>query len=234
MEAAPILSPALDVSGIAEAYRRNRRVHIPRILTEESAIRVHRCLEQETPFALLTKGASGGAELWPAATQQREAELMTKAFSQARDGFHYFYDAHNLSKQGEPYADPGHCLAAVTQFLNGMPMLDFARAVTGNPAVAFASAQATRYRAGHFLNHHDDSNEPGRIAAYVLNLTPHWRADWGGALLFLDGPGRVAEGYLPTFNALNLFAVPQDHFVGFVSPFAGASRYSITGWFTAR
>jgi len=25
--------------------------------------------------------------------------------------------------------------------------------------------------------------------------------------------------------------VPQPHWVGFVSPFAGAARYSITGWF---
>ena len=70
--------------------------------------------------------------------------------------------------------------------------------------------------------------------AYVLNMTPQWRWDWGGALLFSDRPGHVSEGYLPAFNALNIFAVPQPHLVEFVSPFAGAQRYSITGWFRSR
>ncbi len=52
-----------------------------------------------------------------------------------------------------------------------------------------------------------------RIAAYVLNMTPQWRPDWGGALLFSDRPGHISEGYLPAFNALNLFSVPQEHLV---------------------
>ena len=43
----------------------------------------------------------------------------------------------------------------------------------------------------------------------------------------------MAEGYAPVFNALNLMAVPQPHLVISVSPFAGASRYSITGWLRA-
>jgi SM-20-related protein len=62
-------------------------------------------------------------------------------------------------------------------------------------------------------------------------MTPRWRIDWGGALLFTDRAGHVSEGYLPTFNALNILAVPQSHLVGIVAPFAGAPRLSITGWF---
>ncbi len=159
---------------------------------------------------------------------------MNAAYASARGGFHYLYDGHMLSREGEPYAETSHYLAAVTRFLNGVPLLDFARRLTGNPAIAFADAQATRYRPGHFLNQHDDSNDHGRIAAFVLNMTSSWRWDWGGALMFSDRPGHVAEGYLPTYNALNVFAVPQDHMVGFVSPFAGAHRLSITGWFRSR
>ncbi len=134
----PALNPALDVGGIAETYRRNGRVHIPDVLTGDSATRLHRCLEQETPFALLT--GSGQAQVWPASilTPQKEAELMTAAFSQARENFHYLYDAHNMSEDGIAYPDPAHYLAAVTQFLNSAPLLDFARIVTGVPAIAFA------------------------------------------------------------------------------------------------
>ena len=35
---------------------------------------------------------------------------------------------------------------------------------------------------------------------------------------------------MPRFNTLNLFAVPADHSVGYVSAFAGAPRLAITGW----
>ena len=232
----PVLDPGLDQDRIARDFARDRRVHIPSILTEESAVRVHRCLAQETDFSLLCQTGTDQAQAWRVATlaPQKEAELMSAAFAGARDGFHYLYDGHMLSRDGEPYSEPSHYLAAITRFLNSPVLLDFARRVTGNPGIAFADAQATRYRPGHFLNQHDDSNDRGRIAAYVLNMTPSWRWDWGGALLFSDRPGHVSEGYLPAFNALNIFGVPQDHMVGFVSPFAGAHRLSITGWFRSR
>jgi SM-20-related protein len=229
----PVLNPALDRDRIAKDFARDRRVHIPGILTEESAARVHRCLAQETDFSLLCRSGDDQAQAWRVAglTAQQEAELMNTAYTRAQDGFHYLYDGHVLSRDGEAYPDPSHYLAAITRFLNSAPLLDFARRVTGNPAIAFADAQATRYRRGHFLNRHDDANDRGRIAAYVLNMTPRWRPDWGGALLFPDRPGHFSGGYLPAFNALNILAVPQDHLVGFVSPFAGAHRLSITGWF---
>ncbi len=232
----PVLNSALDRDAIARDFIRDRRVHIPSVLTEESAARVHRCLAQETDFSLLCRTGDDQAQAWRVAnlTPQKEAELMNAAYAGAGRGFHYLYDGHVLSRDGEAYREPTHYLSAITAFLNSAPLLDFARRVAGNAAIAFADAQATRYRPGHFLNQHDDGNDTGRIAAYVLNMTPDWRWDWGGALLFSDRPGHVSEGYLPAFNALNIFTVPQDHMVGFVSPFAGAHRYSITGWFRSR
>jgi Rps23 Pro-64 3,4-dihydroxylase Tpa1-like proline 4-hydroxylase len=68
--------------------------------------------------------------------------------------------------------------------------------------------------------------------AYSLNMTPNWRPDWGGALQFYDGKSHIEEGYLPTFNALTLFRVPQFHSVTQVAAFGG-SRYSVVGWFEA-
>lgn len=232
----PALNPALDQDKIAESFARERRVHIPSVLARESAELVHRALAQETDFSLLCRTGDDQAQAWlvTSLTPQKEAELMSSAYANAQTGFHYLYDGHVLSRDGEGYADPSHALAAVTRFLNSQPVLDLARRITGNRAIAFADAQAARYRRGHFLNRHDDGNDKGRIAAYVLNMTPRWRPDWGGALLFPDRPGHFSGGYLPAFNALNIFAVPQDHMVGFVSPFAGAHRLSVTGWFRAR
>lgn len=221
---------------MASAFAQDRRAHIRDILTYDSAARVHRCLAQETDFSLLCRTGDDQAQAWRVTdlTPQKEAELMNAAYACAGDGFHFLYDGHVLSRDGETYSDPSHYLSAITAFLNSAPLLDFVRRVTGNAAIVFADAQATRYRPGHFLNQHDDGNDRGRIAAYVLNMTPRWRPDWGGALLFSDWPGHFSGGYLPVFNALNILAVPQEHMVGFVSPFAGAARYSITGWFRAR
>ena len=79
------------------------------------------------------------------------------------------------------------------------------REVTGLDAIAWTDAQATLYRPGDFLTTHDD--ETGghkRLAAYVLNMTPGWRPDWGGILQFLDERGNIEEGYSPAFNAPRL------------------------------
>ncbi|MNL50034.1 hypothetical protein D3C87_1730150 [compost metagenome] len=68
----------------------------------------------------------------------------------------------------------------------------------------------------------------------MLNLTPRWRAEWGGQLQFLDADGDVSESLIPAFDALNVFRVPQSHAVSVVAPFAGAPRYSITGWWRSQ
>ena len=228
----PALNPALDRKTIAEVFRNNGRVHIGNVLTPESAARIHRCLTRETDYELslttpdgiqsLRRQDNSPAQIAAAGRMAQEA---------ARTGFAFQYDKHLISERGEAYADPVHYLAKVTAFLNGAPFLDFCRAVSGLSAIARADAQATCYRSGHFLTRHDDAVDGlGRLAAYVLNFTPGWNPDWGGILLFPDAHGHVEEGYVPAFNALNLLKVPQAHAVSLVPPFAGAARYSITGW----
>ena len=54
--------------------------------------------------------------------------------------------------------------------------------------------------------------------------------DIGGLLLFDGEDGHIERGFTPSFNALNLFTVPQPHSVSRVAPFAANRRYSITGW----
>ena len=66
----------------------------------------------------------------------------------------------------------------------------------------------------------------------VFGLTRHWRPDWGGLLLFHDDDGQIDLGLVPAFNVLNLFAVPREHSVSVVAPFAAEPRLTITGWFT--
>ncbi|QIQ86316.1 2OG-Fe(II) oxygenase family protein [Erythrobacter sp.] len=125
----------------------------------------------------------------------------------------------------------GSVLDDFARFLSDEPALDFVRTVIGAGAASYADAQATAYGPGHFLTAHDDDVAgKNRKAAYVMNLSCDWTADWGGLLVF-HAPGEArAEALVPSFNALNLFAVPQLHSVSMVAPWVPRRRYSITGW----
>jgi SM-20-related protein len=158
-------------------------------------------------------------------------ELMTQAMlEQARHGFQYvfenfpLFDLYRAGRREPPILE-------LQRFLDSAQFIEFAREVTGFSEITFADSQATRYLPGHFLTEHDD-NVAGkqRLAAYVLGMTPQWRADWGGILQFIAEDGHIAEGYVPKFNVLNLFRVPQKHSVSYVAPSATEPRYSITGW----
>ncbi|MBV9542192.1 MAG: 2OG-Fe(II) oxygenase [Alphaproteobacteria bacterium] len=235
---APALDPRHDRKLLAKVFAQHGRIHIPGALSAASAARVHRCLTNETTYGLVFNGGDKVFDLPPdqvaKMTPAEMAGLVEAAGAGARTGFQYLYESRRLSEAGEAYPDGAHYLAQVVAFLNGEAFLSFAREVTGEKRIAFADAQATKYGPGHFLTTHTDLQpEKKRLAAFVLNMTPNWRPDWGGILLFLDSDGQVAEGYSPVFNALNLLKVPQPHLVSAVSAFAGGHRYSITGWLRA-
>ncbi len=162
---------------------------------------------------------------------QEQARLIGMAHEEATHGFQFVFDRLKLGQAraiGLPI--PG-LLYDLHALFNSDGFLDFARALTGDDRIAYVDAQATRYLPGHFLNRHNDRHDDaGRLYAYVLNISPEWRAEWGGLLMFLDDDGTVVETFSPSPGTLNLFKVPQSHAVSMVAPFAAAPRYSITGW----
>jgi Rps23 Pro-64 3,4-dihydroxylase Tpa1-like proline 4-hydroxylase len=232
---APQLNPMLDRARLAAEFSRCGHVQIPQALERASAQRLHACLAEETPFSLICNDGEKQLD-YPGLTPAQRQEHTRAAWRRVGiDAFQYLYEQHILTTEGERYADPDHYWARVTDFLNGPPFLDLARAVTGMSAIAFADGQAGLYRSGHFLTAHgDEAKGANRLAAYVLSLTPSWRAEWGGLLEFIGADGHIAAGYVPNFNSLRLFRVPINHHVSCVAPFAMAGRYSITGWLRAR
>ena len=227
------LDPTLDPMALRDAFQRFGRIHIPAFLTPASASSVHAVLADETEWMCSTRGAGKVIDLpiehLEAFTPDQFATFTALAHADAAEAFHYIYDTVRIS-DGVRMMQPVHpVLTDVIAFMNSAPFLDFVRALTGDPRPSFVDGQATRFRPGHYLNNHDDRMD-SRLYAYVLNLTPRWRTDWGGVLNFIDEDDHVAEGYRPSWNALNLFRVPQSHAVGYVAPFAQAPRLSITGW----
>jgi Rps23 Pro-64 3,4-dihydroxylase Tpa1-like proline 4-hydroxylase len=216
-------------------YQRCQRIHIPAFLSREGAAQLHAHLRDELEWSwAFNRGATSydlskiaQEALAPPQRQQIEQAICAGA----RQGFQYSYDACRVPDDAAVRAADNRLLCRFGDFLNSTPLLDFARALTGAANISFADAQATRYGAGHFLTAHNDAVAgKNRVAAYVLSLTEEWPADWGGQLQFIDNDGHIAEAYVPRFNALNVFSVPQLHAVSVVAPFVSRPRFSITGW----
>lgn len=232
----------LDPARLAPAFARHGRLHLPGLLPAPQAKAVGAALAGAVPWhkSLNAHGRSYdlGFDTLADMPAERRAELDAAVVQGGRTGFQYQFDAWRLSdlveggqRQGGPLAP----IEAAYDFLNSTDFLNFIRILTNDSRPAYADAQATRYRAGDFLTAHDDDVEgKKRLYAYVLNFTPVWRPDWGGLLVFHDIDGHVAEGYSPTFNALNIFRVPQLHAVTQVASFVNAERLSITGWIRER
>jgi SM-20-related protein len=227
------LNPDLDVPALARAYRSEGRVRVSGLLAE-GAMALYDYLQGSRHWIHVIDRDEGPLELDPEAkaalAPEAWAAIEAAAHLRARTEFQYRYEALRVPDAAEAEAD-GDPLDAFARFLAGPDMLGLLRAVTGAPVTSFTDGQATAYGPGDFLTAHDD-DVPGkrRVAAYVFGLTPGWRLDWGGLLLFHGEMERSAEALAPRFNTLDLFAVPRSHSVSLVTPAAPHRRYAITGW----
>lgn len=214
------------------------RVHIPNILTPDSAHEIHEFLKNQEKWNLVFNQDgkhididSSSETLWD---EDQRTSFFNLVNAQATSQFQYLYKSIPIYDIYHQKSLPGNFLNKIFEFLNGENFLGFMRKVLNIPDIGFADAQATCFSSGHFLTSHDDKVlGKNRLAAYVLNLTPNWNTNWGGALQFLDADGQIEQVFSPTFNAINVFKVPQPHSVSYVTPFAGTQRYSITGWLRA-
>lgn len=238
--ARPVLRPraAPDTAALAARLAETGRAQIPDLLDDASAAMLRDEAALRTPFQTVTLGGKGHVDL-PAAwleglTPAQRTDMGRAAQEAATERFHYLYDNHPLWDLDQAGQLDGLWKGWV-DFANSEAFLGLMREITGQPAIAFADAQVTRYRRGHFLTAHDDGIEgKNRYFAYVLNLSPRWKIEWGGLLMFHGDDGHVAEAFLPNFNSLNLLRVPALHSVSQVSLFAGDDRLAITGWLRGR
>lgn len=229
------LFAGLDPATMAPVFARHGRLHVPDVLPAAVAVDVARRLAEETPWRRVFRANSGPISMPMPVFEAQPAEWRGAVDAELRKlagrSFRYIYDAFAVSDEIEDGRRAGLACEAVYDAMNSPAGLDFLRRLTGDARVGYCDAQVTRFGAGDFLTQHDDDVEgKHRLFAYVLNMTPEWKADWGGLLLFLDSDGHVAEGYTPAMNALNIFRVPMEHAVSEVASYAPASRISVTGW----
>ncbi|MEO8001445.1 MAG: 2OG-Fe(II) oxygenase family protein [Arenimonas sp.] len=225
----------LDFEGYRIDLARHTRVQIPDFLQLDAAERLRSCLQNEVPWSLAERsdGISKtiAAEDYAAINSAARAEHLLRAYELAKTQFQFVYESYMMVKAAKERKDPSLILHAILDFLNSEEFISFARWLVNDPKITHVSAQATRYRAGHFLTrHHDQDQHEDRAYAYVINLTKNWPADWGGLLQFENDAGDVTQTFVPHWNSLSLFKVPQSHTVSLVAPFANEDRLAITGW----
>jgi Rps23 Pro-64 3,4-dihydroxylase Tpa1-like proline 4-hydroxylase len=232
------LNPGLDGEMLATRYRERRRLQISNFLHEEDAECLYRSLREANDWKLVINQGEKLFELDRAAqaalSPEQRAALDKAIYKSARTDFQYQYETIRVPDGKLERKSQDSPLSRFAQLLCSGPAISFLKTVAGEKDINFADAQATAYGPGHFLTRHDDAVEgKNRRAAYVFNLTPAWRSEWGGLLLFHGSDEQIEQGFSPVFNALNIFSVPQPHSVSSVAPFAAYRRYSVTGWLRA-
>lgn len=237
-EHALAVHPAIDWDRAAATIAATGRTRIANFLTEPSARRLHQNLASREDWRHVIGSGGKAFEIpdtaYAALAVDTRTTLETTLHREATSSFRYRYDTIRVPEATPSFGVAGDPLRQFAALMNGAAMLDRVRTLIGDDSVALADAQATRYRPGHFLNRHDDAVAgKHRRAAYVMGLSRGWRAEWGGALAFLDDAGDIAEARNPGFNTLDLFLVPSNHFVACVAPYAGEDRLAITGWLRA-
>lgn len=229
------LDPRHDAHRLAEQYAATGRVTIDGVIDPASATELQRLLRERDDWRQVIISGEKLVELdrptrAGLTAEQREA-LDQAVYAGARTGFQARYEAIRVPDGAGERAASADPLARVAEWLSAGPMREFLRTVTGEPDMAFADAQGTAYSPGDFLTGHDDAVAgKSRLAAYVFGLTPTWRIEWGGLLLFHEHGDTRASAVAPGFNQLNIFRVGQQHSVSEVTRAAAYRRYSVTGW----
>ena len=230
------LNNTLDVEALAREYAKRKRGQVKGFLKPQSAERIYQCLREETPWGLVYNNDLEVIELSNDVVRQMgpadRQKIYQEVYARAKDQYQYLYYYYPILTSYLSGKNREFFLHRVLEFLNSEPVLNFVRKLTGFDDIIKADGQATLYQQNSFLHlHHDEDSQEGWRCAYVINLTKEWSQNWGGYLQFFDDNGDVEDAFIPIFNAINIFSVPQAHSVSYVPLFADGTRLSITGWF---
>lgn len=238
------LNRKLDAGRLHAEFSEMRRLRIRNFLGGTSAVRLYRHLLHEVrwrTFLIANEkllGTPPGKSL--ALSPEKEKEILDVAYDGARAGFACVFDADRLhpedveASRSETAVSTG-LLATLESFFASAQVVEFFRCLTGleGDQDLTLHVRALRLRHGQFISFHAGTwsadGTGKRRAMFYLNLTPEWRPEWGGTLEVRTPQGDMTEGYLPSFNTLDVLGFPQGHWITPVAPFAGGPVLCIAG-----
>lgn len=233
------INPCHNAGQMQEIFGIKRRLHIAEFLDPTSAEALYHHLDEEVGWSTFLTSNGRRYEAPPAIRRQhtsaQERELIDLAHASARrGGLAYVYDASGpLRRDPTMRGRDDSLLARFADFLNSSMFLTFVRRACGVEELACAAVQAVCLRPGHFVSFqevpHGDGHQGKCCGVYAYNVTPEWKAEWGGLLELRGSEGHLVEAFAPCFNCLDVFACPQGHWVSAVAPFAGGPQYAVSG-----
>jgi hypothetical protein len=226
------LNPDLDLADLRRRFVHDGHVRVRRVFTR-GAPELYDYLSGNDGWIQLVNHEAGAHEIawrdWQAPNSPSRLTLEPQIFARANQEFQYSYAALRIPTIGE--REENQVLNALADLMRDDPMQALLEGITTLADPVFTDGQVTAYGPGDFLTGHDDDLAgSGRKVAFVLGLTPQWRFEWGGLLLFHDLGGTECTGLIPQFNTLDLFAIPRYHSVSMVTRAAPRRRFSVTGW----
>jgi len=229
------INPSLNASDFSDTLRENGRLQITNFFTQNSSDYLHKLLVENKDWYLAYNDGNSFYESSLEQVQElnhvQRQKFMNSIYLRARTKFQYVFHQYYITQAIQLNEQVGHPLHQMHEFMNSEFALDFMRQLTGEGAIQKADSYATEFLPGHFLTEHDDRHDKhDRVAAYVFSMNKSWDRNWGGHLAFFDDRGNIKEAFIPSFNTLNIFLIPQQHAVQLISPFAGQGRLSYLGW----
>lgn len=230
------LNPNLDIDTAAASFAAEGMVVISDFLASNQAEALAVDLRTRDDWVQVLNSGDTALELdretRASIDADRQRKLESAVLNAARYGFQYRYECIRVPDgEAADRRNPSDPVLAFGTFMRSEPVIELLRHVCGSPHIVYTDAQATAYSPGDFLTAHDDDViGKHRQAAYVYGLSPSWRPDWGGLLLFHPVGSQEGRMIVPGFNILTLFRVPQVHSVSTVAAFAPRRRYAVTGW----
>ncbi|MEM0984756.1 MAG: 2OG-Fe(II) oxygenase family protein [Pseudomonadota bacterium] len=231
------LNPTLDRAAAAATFKANRQVRVSNLLAEDKAASVLQGLSQIGEWSMVCASSSGVAII-PAAelstmAPEKQATLQASLAESARQGLGFAFLSYRMDDRWKGGA-PDTALGAFYSALMSDEIRSLVSDITGASDLNGVAAQVTRFGPSHYLTRHKDEHTPAkRQVAFIWGFTPQWHPDWGGLLQFFTDAGTPTIAYAPGFNTLDLIAVDQVRSTTFVTPFAGAVRQAINGWYVA-
>jgi len=228
------LNKNINVVNLHREYSKNKRIMVDSVLEFDGFSKITEKLKHNIPYlnAYSLNGQyiqSSDDELKNMSPNKMRA-LQQTIYENASKGVGFFYGRYEITQN-----EKDELLKELFNYLNGQEVLKLISDVTGVKGLKSASVQLTRYVPGNFLTRHNDVlPTKQRAIAFVFGFTPQWHPDWGGLLHFYEMDGKLTETFMPKSNVLSLFDVQLPHSVSYVTPFARAARYSITGWFNLK
>lgn len=229
-----IINPAHNIDDLTKKFMTESRLHIPNFLEPNSAKSLGDIVCNFNEWNLSLNSGDTHYDINHVTRQNLNSEFYTSLYaSVGRDallGFQYIFENYPLYDAYYSGSCPKN-LRDILEFINSDSFLSFIKKISKYDDITFADSQLTKFSAGQFLtSHNDDVSGKNRRIAYVLNLTPLWNPDWGGILQFHGNDKHIEHGFVPMFNSLNLFSVPQKHSVSQIASYVTTSRYAVTGW----